>query len=53
MKCNHDLAECECADLKERLESIVESPDIFIAPEYQERIAKRAEQNANEQTKQE
>lgn len=53
MKCNHDLAECECPDLKERLEIIAKSPHVHIGDDYKARLAKRAEQNKNEQTREE
>jgi hypothetical protein len=30
MQCNHDLSECICPDLKERLESLRQCPNIHI-----------------------
>lgn len=53
IKCNHDLAECECPDLKERMAKIQCSNHILMAPEYLKRIQRRADQNENEQARQE
>lgn len=52
-RCNNDLAACTCPNLKERLDKLCECESIYIAPDYYKRIAKQAEKNAGEQTRQE
>lgn len=49
-KCQNELSECTCPDLKERLENISKSPHLFIGKEYRKRLDKQAEKNANEKT---
>jgi predicted amidophosphoribosyltransferase len=44
-KCDNDLAKCTCPDLLERLESILKIPQLYVEPEYEERIRKQAEAN--------
>lgn len=50
-KCDQDLADCTCPDLKERYERIVKMEFLFIGPEYRKRIEARIAQNEKEQTK--
>jgi hypothetical protein len=45
VKCNHDLYECTCPDLKERLETINSHPNILIMPEALDEYRKQAERN--------
>lgn len=42
-KCNNDLADCTCPDLKERLESLKNCEYLHIGPGYLKRIEKQAE----------
>lgn len=41
-QCNNELSECVCPDLKERLDSLAQSPHVHIGKEYLERIQKQA-----------
>ena len=52
-KCNHDLLECVCSDLKERMASLKKSPYLYFTPEQIKALDKRAEQNKSIQTKSE
>lgn len=48
LKCDHDLAECLCPDLKERLEGIAKSEHVHIGAEYRQRIEEQAARNKQE-----
>lgn len=41
MKCNHDLAECECPDIMERLRSANDHPNVKLDIERIERERER------------
>lgn len=45
LKCQKDLADCVCPDLKERLAAIGASPHILLGADYTEKIRKQAERN--------
>ncbi len=49
-KCNNELSECVCPDLKERLAAISSSPHIHIGKEYLERIQKQADKPIIQET---
>lgn len=48
VKCDKDLADCTCPDLKERFESILRSEFIYIGPEYEQRIRQQIERERSE-----
>lgn len=53
-KCNHDLAECVCPDLQERLNSIFASPFLHISPQQKQRYQANADaQKARREQEQE
>jgi hypothetical protein len=49
-KCNNEITECTCPDLKERLESLKSCEHLHIGADYLARIEKQAENNSNKKT---
>jgi len=45
IKCNRDLARCECPDLEERLNEIMSFPSGLIGSEYAQQIREQAQKN--------
>lgn len=53
VKCDKDMAECECADAAERIRSVMESPYIAFGSDYKARLIQHAEELESQKTTQE
>lgn len=50
MKCERDLSQCTCPDLKERLEGLLNSPHLHFSQEARDAYTQQAEKNEQKTT---